>query len=192
MSSFENLTKDHLPLLRGPYSCNGQQKTVCFDGNFKLDKNGQIAGKGKVSQAKANPGTRYGLRNDFCYSLDTSVEKIKGLFAKGKLQRKGTIFYNDKTKMEASFHENIVHGPVLVKNMHNTIQAFGYYHNGQAHGPFWFIYENMFLQVHFSHGHLVEENAILADSDTRQAKIGLLRNGAYLSNLQRIDIKAGK
>ena len=194
MISFENqLTNDLLLLLRGPYSCNGQRNNVLFNGNFKFDKDRLVTGTGKVSQIKASSPKRSSQKiNGFCYSLDMSVTKIKGQFSKGKLLGKGTITYSDKTKMEANLHENIVHGPVLIKNTHNTIQAFGYYHNGQAHGPFWFTYENTFLQVHFCNGYLVEENVILVDSDTRQAKIGLLRNGTYLSNLQRVDIKTGK
>ena len=48
MSSFENLTNNQLPLLRGPYLCNGQQTAVRFDGNFKVDKDGQVTGKGKI------------------------------------------------------------------------------------------------------------------------------------------------
>ena len=99
--------------------------------------------------------------------------------------------------MEVIFRQNIVHGPVLVKNKHNNIQAFGYYHNGQAHGPFWLIYEtSTFLQLHFCQGHLVEENVILVDADTRHVKIGTLQNGgggSYLKNVERmLEIKTGK
>ena len=184
MSLFENTINDQNPLLNGPYSCNQQQNMVQFEGTFKKGKDGLMTGKGKVYHKSKTP--RSSPNEDLCYTLDKSVTQIKGRFAKGKLQGRGTITYNDKTKMEANFHQNIVHGPVLVTNKHKTIQAVGYYLNGQAHGPFWFIYESTFVQVHFCHGELLERNVILADSDTRQVKIGTLQNGNILKNVEKL------
>ena len=189
MQSFENLTiADQIPMFKGPFPCHGQQNKVQLEGRLKFDKEGKVTGKGKVSQ-EFTPKTvplRSPQRTESCYALNVSVTKIKGQFSKGKLQGKGILTYNDKTKMEANFHQNIVHGPVLIRNKHNTIQALGYYENGQAHGPFWFIHDSTFLQVHFCHGETVEENVILVDADTRHVDIGTLQNGTFLKNVRRI------
>ena len=199
MQSFENLTiVDQIPMFKGPFPCHGQQNKVQFEGRLLMfDKEGQITGKGKVFSQEFSTKTvrplRSPQRTELCYALDSSVTKIKGRFSKGKLQGKGIITYIDKTKMEANFRQNIVHGPVLVRNKHNTIQALGYFENGQAHGPFWFIHESTFIQVHFCHGEAVEENVILVDADTRHVDIGTLQNGTILKNARRLsEIETGK
>ena len=86
----------------------------------------------------------------------------------------------------------LIQGIVSMMNKHGILQAIGYYVNGFPHGPFWFHYENIFIQTYFNQGLLdKEKRTVVVDSDERMVKIGVLKNQFLLKNAQNAKGKSG-
>ena len=168
----------------GPIDCskvNGLN-FVKFEGNFDQDK--LLKGQGRVINLRL-PEKATGNN---CFDLLPSIMNIHGRFVKGQLDGKATIIYNDETKLEATFFNGVIHGKVRLFAKHDELQGTGLYENGLPHGPFWFVYEKQYVQVHFDKGRVVEDNVIMVDHENEWAMIGKLVNNTYLIDVRNIDI----
>ena len=188
--SYEHSSQTYQPL-RGPFQdCTNITRFALLQG-FKYGKNMLPHGKGNILQGEIMEPNRLVFKSP-CYELRSHIEKIHGHLVKGKLDGKGTIYYNDQTRMKLRFKYGMVHGPALMLNKHDTIQGIGLYENGLLHGPFWCRYESTFVQIHFFNGQLIKENIIIANSDTKKVIIGVLRNLSHVDNITQIDVKIGR
>ena len=123
-----------------------------------------------------------------CYDILPSILNIHGRFHKGVLNGKATITYNDETKLKANFIHGVIHGNVRLFTKHNELQGTGLYADGLPHGPFWFIYKNQYVQVHFERGNIIEENVIMTNLNSNLAIIGELINSTYLVNARQVKV----
>ena len=98
----------------------------------------------------------------------------------------GGIWYKDDTYMKVHFSNGYVDGLILLFNNHHTLQAIGRYTHGFPRGPFWVIYENHFIQVHFEDGYLSSNNIFIVNTDQQSALTGSLRKQNYVSAVKRV------
>ena len=165
--------------------CDPKLANARYEGIF--DRSSKLpTGKGKIFYIGHTP-----TRNNICINLLPCINKIKGMFVNGELEGLAQVYYRDESYMRASFKKGVIQGIVSMMNKHGILQAIGYYVNGFPHGPFWFHYENIFIQTYFNQGLLDKERTVVVDSDERMVKIGVLKNQFLLKNAQNAKGKSG-
>ena len=174
-----DLTENVRPL-KGPFSCRDPSNV-----NMKVKKNGKVTIERIEGEALSK-----GHGNN-CYSLLPVINKITGTLINGSLHGKANIFYYDEMKMKANFENGVVKGQVLIYDKHEDLRGIGLYENGLPHGPFWLIYENQFINVHFENGKMIEENVIFINNEQKTAVMGKLKNNSKLQEVKEIDLEHG-
>ena len=170
--------------LVGPKDCskvNGMN-FVKFEGKFDKDK--MLVGQGRAI-ALQRPEK---ITGNNCFDILPSILSIHGAFVKAQINGKATIHYNDDTKMKVTFVNGVIQGKVYLFAKHDELQGIGVYENGLPHGPFWFMYEEHYVFVHFIRGHIYEENVLVTNHGSEWAMLGRVLNNTYLVDARNIKI----
>ena len=172
-----------IKILHGPFNNINNIMNVSrveFIGN-EYDINGIPIGKAKIKHT-SKPSS------NSAFYMSSQIKKISGNFVNGSLNGNAVVSYKDLTKMKVNLLDGVVNGLVWIYDKYEDLQGFGIYTNGLPNGPFWFVYENQYVQLYFERGHVIEENCMLLDVDERWAKIGSLKNQSYLQGAQKFEI----